>query len=417
MGDVAGPAEPSPDDLGALARGASTCWLVHDAATKRILWANPAACSLFGWTVEELKPLTAVEMSSSAANYRRVIGRSLLQRAVERGTSRWEWHYRTKDGRIVPAETTATKVHLTSGDAILVEIRDIGRELAMERELRRATSFLDVVSRRTSLMAFVLDESGRILFGTDTAMRAIGAQADDPPCTLADYASFRSAGQPKSWADLTSPDERARGVRVEVGDQVPVYLEGTLERLDDPDGQIYLLVLHDVSARVLRQLQQERDRHWENHLARYTAMGDISMAIAHELGQPLAAAANFVAGSLTRLRRRSRAGESAASGDDPVAYGLEQAEAQIERARSIVAAVRAFVGHLEHVEQVIDLNDIVRECHYFIGLRAAESDVEVVLGLAPYPVLIRCERVLTGQVVLNLVNNAIGGGVRGHLHR
>jgi signal transduction histidine kinase len=59
------------------------------------------------------------------------------------------------------------------------------------------------------------------------------------------------------------------------------------------------------------------------------------------------------------------------------------------------------------VEQVVDLNDVVEECLYFVRLRAAPLGVEVRVRLAAGPVRVRCERVLTGQVVLNLCFNAV----------
>ena len=89
------------EDLVTLMNAARTCVLVHDAETKNILWANPAACELLGWPLDELRPLKANDMSSTAPQYHRVLGRAWLQEAVERGSSRIEWHYRTRSGQTV----------------------------------------------------------------------------------------------------------------------------------------------------------------------------------------------------------------------------------------------------------------------------------------------------------------------------
>jgi PAS domain-containing protein len=35
------------------------CIILHDAQTKSILWANPSACKVLGFTLEELLPLKA----------------------------------------------------------------------------------------------------------------------------------------------------------------------------------------------------------------------------------------------------------------------------------------------------------------------------------------------------------------------
>jgi C4-dicarboxylate-specific signal transduction histidine kinase len=95
------------------------------------------------------------------------------------------------------------------------------------------------------------------------------------------------------------------------------------------------------------------------------------------------------------------------SGINDLIYGLDNARLQIDRANQIVKSLRDFVGPLEHSEQVVDLNEIVRECLYFIRLRAEQQETELQMVLSEDPIWIRCEKVLTGQVILNLCHNAI----------
>jgi len=72
------------------------CVLLHDTATYEILWANRAACDLLGWTVDELKPLKAPDMSKNAQQYSRELGHRWLRRAVDDGVNATEWCYRSK---------------------------------------------------------------------------------------------------------------------------------------------------------------------------------------------------------------------------------------------------------------------------------------------------------------------------------
>ncbi|GAB3443857.1 PAS domain-containing sensor histidine kinase [Actinophytocola sediminis] len=397
--------ELTTDDFVAMMAAARLCVLLHDAATKRILWANPAACEMLGWSVTELRPLKANDMSSSAQQYSRVIGRAWLHEAVEHGASRIEWHYRSKAGRVIPTDALAVRVELAQGPAVMVQFRDIEREQEIERELRMTTSYVDALARHTSTVALMLDATGGLRFATDTAVELIGANLNEPLGSLTSYGRLWLAGRPASWDDLLGLAAPVTAVQLEVPreDGEPVWLEGSLERLREPDGDALLMILHDVSDRVQDSVRRERALHQENYLARYNAMGDMAMAIAHELGQPLAAAGNFLAG----VRTRARAGELPAETAGQLAYGIDSAVRQIERASTIVGSVRAFVGHLEHVRQVVDLNEVVEECLYFVRLRAAPAGVEVVARCAEGPVAVRCERVLTGQVVLNLCFNAI----------
>ena len=139
------------------------------------------------------------------------------------------------------------------------------------------------------------------------------------------------------------------------------------------------MLLHDVSGRVHEEVRRERELQRENYLARYTAMGDMAMAIAHELGQPLAAAGNFLGGATRHAEALTAAGELSPAAAEPLVFGIGSAVRQIDRASTIVSAVRAFVGHLEHVRQVADLGEILAECLYFVRLRADAAGVEIVV--------------------------------------
>lgn len=381
------------------------CVLVHDAETKDILWANPAACAMLGFDLAEIRPLKANDMSSSAQRYDRVIGRAWLHDAVEHGSSRIEWHYRAKSGRIIPTDAVATRIDLAQGPAVMVQFRDIAREQRTERALRLTTTYVDALARHTSTMAFVLDEDGEIRFATDTALVRLGLDpAQDLPAgpKLTRYAYLHREGRRTEWEAVTRTADPVASVRLEIAqpDGSTSWLDGSLERLDEPGVTAYLMLVHDVSDRIRDEEKRGLALQRENYLARYNAMGDMAMAIAHELGQPLAAAGNYIAGIRSHLPADDVL-------DHRVTVGLDAAGRQIDRAATIVAALRAFVGHLEQVEQIVDLNEIVAECLYFVRLRAEQAGVRVELALSGEPVEIRCERVLTGQVIVNLCFNAI----------
>ncbi|MFI0448842.1 ATP-binding protein [Actinomadura sp. 6N118] len=399
-------------DFIALMNASEVCTLLHDAQTKQILWANPAACAMLEFSLDEILPLRANHISSAAQQYDRIVARAWLQEAVDKGASRVEWHLRSKSGRLIPTEAVAVRVELTGGLAVMVQYRDIERERQSEADQRLAESYVETLTRHTSTVAFMLNSAGEILSATDTALGYLGltGSAGLPGRPLTSCAELRVRGKPAFWSDVAADTDAIVpvGLQIRQPDSHPVWLEGSLERLPARQADAsYMMIMHDVSDRVrgdaLRELEQRR----ENYLARYNAMGDMAMAIAHELGQPLAAAGNFLAGIRAHAGALAANGRLAGEVGRQLEYGLESAGRQIERAATIVNTMRAFVGHLEHVEQVVDLNDIIGECLPFIRLRAEPAGVEVELGLADHPVPVRCERVLTGQVVLNLCFNAI----------
>src|SRR5690606_18358347 len=152
------------------------------------------------------------------------------------------------------------------------------------------------------------------------------------------------------WEVVAKDADPVTSVRLEVTqpDGTTSWLDGSLERLDEPGVTAFLILVHDVSRRIRDEEQRGLQLRRENYLARYNAMGDMAMAIAHELGQPLAAAGNYIAGSRSHLP----GGELL---DNRVSFGLDAALEQIDRAATIVSALRAFVGHLRSEEHTSEL--------------------------------------------------------------
>jgi two-component system, LuxR family, sensor kinase FixL len=396
-------------DFAAMISASPTCVIVHDAATKNILWANPAACEILEFSLDEIRPLKANDMSSSAQQYDRVIGRAWLQEALEHGHSRIEWHYRSKSGRVIPTDAMGTRVELAHRTVVMVEFRNIERSQQVERELRLTTSYVDALARHTSAMAIMLDRHGTIRFLTDSLLSRLGTAHDLAGPLLTDHARVRIDGSLSSWQAAVARAVPTISLQLEIPlpTGASVWLEGSLERLRDHDEGL-LLLLHDATERVEHEVRRELARQQENYQARYNAMGDMAMAIAHELGQPLAAARNYLVGILGFASEPTPArGPAARALPEALSRGIAGALTQIERASSIVSAARMFVGHLEHIDQVVDLNTIVEQCLHFIRLRAVEGWVEVEVNLSKEPVEIRCEPVLTGQVVMNLCFNAV----------
>lgn len=403
--DLPGPVSvPIPGDYENLFQALQYCVLLHDARTKNILWANQAACAMLGFTLEELKPLKAPDMSSPDSRYRRSVGVAWLQDAVIQGTSRVEWIYKTKNGREILTEAIAVRVELAAGPAIMVQFRDIEKEESLKSDLQRSEGRLQAFLHHMAEGILVVDDESVITYASGPAAGHLGRPVENLTGTkVADLCAVRSRQILGTAMAGQAPGRAATNIRLEV-----IRPDGTshwfatscqciaLER--DLTG--ILLLISDITSQVVAEEEHRRDLEHLNYLGRYNAMGDMAMAIAHELGQPLAAATNFVDGVSRRL-------ENPGVEASTLMYGLSNAQKQITRANQIVTSLRDFVVQLEQSEQVVDLNEIVRDCMYFIQLRADEHETELQLVLAQEPLWIRCEKVLTGQVVLNLCHNAI----------
>lgn len=377
------PVEPA--DFRALMQSLKYCVLLHDAHTYEILWANRAACDLLGWSVDELKPLKAPDMSKNARQYGRELGLRWLRRAVEDGVSATEWCYRSKTGEETLTEAIAIRVDLPGRTVVMVQFRDIAEEKAVRRDLFRTESRLRTFLGSLAEGIVVLDDGDRVVFASESAVRLLGDGLRG-----ADFADYCHDGPVPAAGE-------GRYRFAAPGDE-PRWYASTCQHIEiESDLRGRMLLFYDITDRVRAEEEHRRETQHLDHLARYNAMGDMAMAIAHEVSQPLAAAYNFVEGARGRL----------ATGDTSVAFGLDNAARQIERARRILGSLRSYVGRLEPSERLTDLGVIVRDCAYFIELRAQEHSVAVTLDLTAEPLPVRCENVLIGQVVMNLAFNAV----------
>lgn len=404
--------ELARDDYERLVQGLRFCVLIHDAATKDILWANQAASDLLEFSVDELRPLKAPDMSAQEQRYRRSIGRAWLQDAVDNGVAVTEWAYRAKSGRVVLTEAIAVRVELAERTAVMVQFRDIEREAMMRSDLMRTEATLTRTEAR--LAAFlrnmaegivVLDEAHGITYASGAAATLLGRRTDD--VIGGRFTDFCRTGPSRRLVEeaLTRTGREGDVVTMRYEVVLPSgacrWFDGSAQHIEiEDDLRGSLVLFHDVTEHVHTQEEHQRDAQYLNYLARYNAMGDMAMAIAHELAQPLAAATNFIAATQYRL-------QSSAAERDDLALGLVNARKQLERANQIVKSLREYVTQLEESQQDVDLRDIVADCAYFVDLRAKDRGVRVDYVNAAESIGVRCERVLTGQVVLNLCFNAI----------
>jgi two-component system sensor kinase FixL len=392
-------------DFKRMVEAMSSCIIVHDADSKAILWANPAACAVLGFTLDELLPLKASDMSGRADQYRRDIGLRWLQGAVERGINAIEWCYRAKNGEEIMSEAIATLVHLAHQDVIMVQFRDIAREEQARREMKRLESRLKEFMQDSDEGVAVLGRDGcfAYLSAAGRKLLMLDPAPDSPlPClpTLCTPDAARELANAQALAVLDGPSQPfvfeadlAHGARR--------WFQASCRHIDiEGDLTGHLLHFRDITALVETAQARRHQQAALEYLARHNAMGEMAAAIAHELSQPLAAIRNYLQGATLRLR-------SPDARPDGIIVGLDGAARQVDHASAIIKSVRDYVVKLDQAEAPADLNAILADTRYFIELKAAEAGVRLDFSFAPEAPMVSCEKVLIGQVILNLSFNAI----------
>jgi PAS domain S-box-containing protein len=179
-----------------------------------------------------------------------------------------------------------------------------------------------------------------------------------------------------------------------------------------PEGKVLGLigVSHDVTAqrraeRRLRDLESQFQR-----AARRSTVGAMASGLAHELNQPLAAAAMNLGGT-ARLLASAAADpalpEAEAARLAQARGAVERASAQLIRAGDIVRRLRDFVGRGETERKDEALAPAVREAASLaLGVAGGEGVALEVLPDPDPPLVASMDRLQIQQVVVNLVRNA-----------
>jgi two-component system sensor kinase FixL len=137
------------------------------------------------------------------------------------------------------------------------------------------------------------------------------------------------------------------------------------------------------------------------HMSRLTALGEMASSLAHELNQPLSAAANYLNGAQRLL--------AGLDGDrvEATRDALKKAADQSVRAGAIIHRLRDFVSRGQSNKRPEPIGKLIEEAGALALIGAKEKGIHVRNHLDPAADLVMVDRVQIQQVLLNLLRNAV----------
>ena len=170
---------------------------------------------------------------------------------------------------------------------------------------------------------------------------------------------------------------------------------------EDPESFVFVGAVMDITERKRAEDERERLRRLEAdlaHMNRVSMMGELAASLAHEIKQPIAAAAISAEACTEWLRR------------DTVTEASEAASATVAalmRAGGIIDRVSSLYRRGKLARELVDLNEIVREMSVLLGDKASRNAVSIRTDLDPELPTTTADRVQLQQVLMNLMLNGI----------
>ena len=177
------------------------------------------------------------------------------------------------------------------------------------------------------------------------------------------------------------------------GSTFPVEL--TVSETRHGDERLFIGFVRDLSERRRFEARLKR-----LHGNRIELMADMATALAHELNQPLAAAANYLF-----TARHLIAGKPEPAGE-AINDALDKASSQMHRAGQIIAHLREFISRGEPDKMEHSLHDLILGTCELVAPSARQAAVEIVLHLDAAEDKVLADRVQIEQAMVNLIRNA-----------
>ena len=167
------------------------------------------------------------------------------------------------------------------------------------------------------------------------------------------------------------------------------------------DAEQWLLRLSDRREQGRALQRQLDDREQLLFTSRVFSVGEMATTLAHELNQPIGAAANLLRGLRSRLARR----KPALDGEESAA--LERTLEQVMFAARVITRIREFTHSHQPRHARVDLAALLRASASLLDWDLRRSRAKLVLQLPDGAVLVRGDEVMLQQVLVNLMRNAL----------
>jgi two-component system sensor kinase FixL len=324
--------------------------------------------------------------------------------------SNFETRRRCKDGTVIDVSVTMSPVYDHEGRLVGASkvARDITAAKRAQAALLEREAHLQSVLDTVPDAMIVIDTRGIMQSFSATAEKMFGhAAAEVVGRNVSMLMPEPYAGQHDGYLAryLATGERRIIGLgRLVVGlrkDGSTFPIELSVGEMRSGDRRFFTGFIRDITE---RQVTQQRLHDLQAELifmSRFMALGEMASTLAHELNQPLTAAASYLNGA-RRLLDRDKPGDR-----DQIRAAIDSAADQALRAGQIIKRLREFVARGESDRHAEDLRKLIEEASALALVGIKESGVRVSFSFDPRAALVMVDKIQVQQVILNLMRNAI----------
>jgi signal transduction histidine kinase/CheY-like chemotaxis protein len=324
------------------------------------------------------------------------LGEEVAIEAVKTGAT--DYVVKSRLSRLVPSVQRALR-----------EARERAERRRAEEALHRSETYLAEAQRLSHTGSFGWEPASGNIYWSDETYRIFECEpAIEPTIRLV--------------LDRTHPDDRTQlrkildCVSIErsefIAEHRLLMTDGSVKYVravghpstdEDPESFVFIGAVMDVTERKHAEHERERLRQLEadlTYMNRVSMMGELAASLAHEIKQPIAAAAINSEACANWLRR-----------DAPdVTKASTAASAMVEdvtRAGGIIDRISSLYRRGTPERELVDLNEIVREMSGLLADTANRNAVSIRTDLDPKLPPTAADRVQLQQVLMNLMLNGI----------
>ena len=386
--------------------------LAFDVATRKNIFWSEEMYRLFGFDPKMGIPSFEESMQRVHPEDRERVLKTREKGIRERTGYEVEFRTVLPDGTIRYINGVVRPVFNGSGDLVefVASAMDVTERKRTEEALRQTEYYLAEGERLTHTGSYAWNKDSGLVYASAELSRVFGFDPEEP---APPHAAYRQRVHPDDLAMFDELEEKSirEGAdldwvyRIVLPDGTLKYLHVVARPVFNSSGEVVgnIGTTHDVTERKRAEEDRERLRQAEADLAymsRVTTMGELTVSLAHEIKQPMAAA---VTNANTCLRWLTR--------DHPDVKEAREAASRIvkdvTRAADIINRIRLLFKKGEAQRELVDVNEVVREMIVLLRNEATRYSIPIRAELAEDLPKVMADRVQLQQVFMNLMLNGI----------